>query len=75
MNKFVIRRISAETVKNGGWFCGELGCCTRATFYLVSLPNQKPLCQRESRVRRCETHARQDAQSLHIPFPSEVKDA
>lgn len=67
-SSFEIRRIAPKSVFRYHW-CSEGACCTPATFYLVLLPEPGTMRLRESRMRRCEKHAREDAASLCIPFP------
>lgn len=65
-----IRPIKPESLFKWNW-CTEGACHEPATHYLVMHPNW-PLAQRESRSRRCEKHAREDAKSLRIVFPEHV---
>ncbi len=68
MDKFQIRRIPAKSESKYRWCTGDIACDAPATYYLVRLPSN-PLDRAESRSRRCEVHARDDAKALGIPFP------
>lgn len=50
-------------------YCSEGICLKPATHYLVR-KKCNPLDRAESRVRRCEEHARENAASLGIEFVS-----
>lgn len=63
-----IRRIRPASVYKMN-FCSEGACCEKATFYLVRLPAKDAFMERESRMRRCEAHARENACSMRLAFP------
>lgn len=66
--QFEIRQIKAESRFPLHW-CTAHRCCEAATQYLVMKPIPGTLHLRESRRRRCEKHAREDAAGLRITFP------
>lgn len=67
MAEYEIREIPSRG-RRRGWLCGW--CWTPARYYLVhKVPPTSIGVGRESRYRRCEKHARQDAAGLGISFP------
>lgn len=70
MSEWKIRRINPESVSKGN-FCAKGACCETATFYLVLMPEPNTFRLRESRMRRCEKHAKESARALRIAFPEE----
>jgi hypothetical protein len=53
-------------------FCSEGTCSSPATHYLVLLPQPRTMRQRESRMRRCEKHARENAERMGLAFPEQL---
>lgn len=62
MAKWEIRSIRGRSV----FLCSHRACTEKASHYLVRLPEPNYKYSRESRSRRCEKHARQDAQVHRI---------
>ena len=69
--RYEIRRIKPESIVSF-LHCSMGICCETAKFYLVRLP-QLPN-ERESRKRRCEKHARMNAQSMGLVFPGDERN-
>lgn len=68
MTKWEIRPIKPKSIYKLRW-CSEGICCCTATHYLVRLPEPGTMDMRESRSRRCEACARENARRMGIPFP------
>src|SRR5579863_2093088 len=67
--KWEIRAINPQSIFGTNWCTGP-ACLRTATYYLVRLPDPTAFpVERESRMRRCEMHARENARTLQIPFP------
>lgn len=66
--KWQIRPIKQKSIYKLN-FCSEGTCCSPATHYLVLLPERGTMRQRESRMRRCEKHARENGKRMGLPFP------
>ena len=74
MSKWEIRCIKPKSLFRMN-ICSEGTCCSPATHYLVLLPEPGTMRQRESRMRRCEAHARENSKSMGIPFPEQAVEA
>lgn len=71
MSEWEIRPIKPKSIFKYHW-CSEGVCSSPATHYLVLLPKPGTMRQRESRSRRCERHARENAKRMGLVFPEQT---